>query len=83
MNVRAKLNDDIFKFYLPLRKPKVSASGKSIVIASTTGLARTGVEYEGQEVFVSANAFIQNPEHQPQGIQREKKQSEGKAGKPK
>jgi excisionase family DNA binding protein len=84
MAVRAKLTDDVLKFYLPLRKPKVSGSGKNLVIATTMGPASTGVEYEGQPVLVVANAFVRNPEHQPGKTQEPRmKRSEAKAAKPK
>jgi hypothetical protein len=64
MVIKTKLTNDILKVYLPLRNPKVSASGKNIVIATTRGPAGTDVEYEGQEILVVANAFIKNSEHQ-------------------
>jgi hypothetical protein len=84
MVIRAKLTDDVLKFYLPLRKPKVSGSGKNLVIATTMGPASTGVEYEGQQVLVVANAFVRNSEH-PAGKTQEpsKKTSGPKAAKPK
>jgi len=84
MVVRAKLTDDVLKFYLPLRTPKVSGSGKNLVIATTMGPAGTGVEYEGQPVLVVANAFVRNPEHQPGKAQEaRKKRSQAKTAKPK
>jgi hypothetical protein len=79
MVVKTKLTDDVLKFYLPLRNPKVSGSGKNLVIATTMGPAGTGVEYEGQPVLVVANAFVRNPEHQEARMKR----SEAKAAKPK
>jgi hypothetical protein len=84
MVVRAKLTDDVLKFYLPLRKPKVSGSGKNLVIATTMGPAGTAIEFEGQPVLVVANAFVRNPEHQPGKAQEPRKnKSQAKASKPK
>ena len=84
MFIKAKLTDDVLKFYLALRKPKVSGSGKNLVIATTMGPAGTGVEYEGQPVLVVANAFVRNPENQAGKTQRaEKKTSGSKVAKPK
>jgi hypothetical protein len=40
---------------------KVSDSGKSILIASTRGTAKTGVQYEGAEVDANVNISIPNP----------------------
>jgi len=38
----------------------VSASGKSIVIASTRGNIKTGVIVEGKELVIGVNAYIPN-----------------------
>ena len=84
MFIKAKLADNVMKFYLPLRKPKVSGSGKSLVIATTMGPAGTGVEYEGQQVLVVANAFVRNTERNPGKTQEPgKRKSEAKPAKPK
>jgi len=66
MVVKTKLSGNVLKVYMPLRKPKLSASGKNIVIATTRGPAGTSVEYEGHKVLVVANAFIKNSEQQPE-----------------
>ena len=59
----ARLKRNVLRVELVVRdEPKVSGSGKNIVIASTMGAKGTGIEYEGQEIYLIANAFIRNPE---------------------
>jgi hypothetical protein len=43
---------------LPLEKPTPSASGKTLVVASTHGNQRTTVEIDGKPVTVGVNAYI-------------------------
>jgi hypothetical protein len=43
---------------MPLEKPTPSASGKTMVVASTHGNQKTGVEIDGKEVIVGVNAYI-------------------------
>lgn len=45
---------------MPLGKPTPSASGKTLVIASTRGNLKTGVKYEGKEITLGLNAYIKN-----------------------
>lgn len=42
---------------LPI-KPEVSASGKSVVIASTRGNQPTTVQYDGKVVTLGVNAYV-------------------------
>jgi hypothetical protein len=60
MFVKTRLKDDVLKIYLTIRKPKVSGSGKNLVIATTMGPAGTGSKYKGQDITVVANAYIRN-----------------------
>ena len=43
---------------LKLRKPAPSKSGKTLLVASTRGVRRSGVKVTGRWVRVNANAFI-------------------------
>jgi hypothetical protein len=44
---------------LPLRKePKPSASGKTLVVASTSGNQPTAVQINGETLIVGVNAYI-------------------------
>lgn len=65
MRIRAKLKNDYLRLELPLQEPKVSGSKKNRVIATTKGRVNTGIEYEGQEIMVVANAFIENSAESP------------------
>ena len=47
---------------LPLNKPPVlSASGKTLVVASTRGNQRTNAVIDGQPVVIGVNAYIAKP----------------------
>ena len=43
---------------LSLQTPAPSASGKTLIVASSHGVKRSGVTLEGKELCVNANAFI-------------------------
>jgi hypothetical protein len=58
MPIKVKSDGEMLKIYLPLEKPHTSASGKSMVVASTYGPQTTAIEYEGRKIVVVANAFI-------------------------
>jgi hypothetical protein len=47
---------------LPLNKPPVpSASGKTLVVASTRGNQRTNAVIDGQPVIIGVNAYVAKP----------------------
>jgi hypothetical protein len=43
---------------LPLEKPRVSASGKTLLLATTHGLATGEATYSGRPIVVAASAFV-------------------------
>ena len=43
---------------IPLEKPKLSSSGKTLIVASTGGNVQTDVVVDGKPVFVGLNAYI-------------------------
>jgi hypothetical protein len=43
---------------IPLQTPTPSSSGKTLIIASTAGAAKAGVQHNGQPVSVNVNAWI-------------------------
>lgn len=45
---------------MPLGQPKESKSGKSIVIATTSGILTTDAEFEGKPIKLGVNVFIEN-----------------------
>ena len=61
--VQAKIRSGFLMLKLPLQEPKISKSGKTKVIATTGGLKRIGVRFNGvQEIYVVANACIYEDE---------------------
>ncbi len=44
-------------------KPTVSATGKTLQVASSHGNQPTSVQVDGQPVVVGVNAYIKNPNH--------------------
>lgn len=59
MNVKIEKqgNVSVLVVEMPI-SPRTSASGKSLVIASTNGNQPTTVQYEGQTVILGLNAYI-------------------------
>jgi len=57
---------------LPLEKPRISASGKTLLIGSTHGLRTGEAMHRGQPVVVVANAFVY-PEPEPNTSARKPK----------
>jgi hypothetical protein len=58
MSLKVKQSGNVLKIQLPLEKPRLSKSGKTMLVASTYGAKTTDVRYEGRRVVVVANAFI-------------------------
>jgi hypothetical protein len=56
--MEAKIRKDLIVISLPLEAPKRSATGKTLVVASSKGKRQTTVRVEGKIVYVVANAFI-------------------------
>jgi hypothetical protein len=60
MSLKSKLKDNVLCFQLPLQEPKVSASGKTVVVATTRGQVNTGIDYKGSDIILIANAYVAN-----------------------
>jgi hypothetical protein len=43
---------------LSIEAPKPSASGKTLVVASTHGNQKTGIQIDGKDVYVGVNAYV-------------------------
>jgi len=56
MKVEVKGKDLVIT--LPLEEPKASASGKTLVVASTHGNQKTDCVVKGKQVTVGVNAYI-------------------------
>ena len=55
--IKVTIEDDVLTVVAPIDARK-SASGKTLVIASTRGNIRTGLEYKGEDVFLGMNAYV-------------------------
>jgi hypothetical protein len=62
---------------LRLKRPRLSASGKSYVIGSTRGFKKSGVRIKGKPVHFSANAIIKK-ETRRSSTKKNKKQKAAK-----
>jgi hypothetical protein len=60
---------------LPLEEPKLLATGKTLVVASSRGVRRTTCRLEGEIVCVIANAFVY-PSEREKGREQRKKQKQ-------
>jgi hypothetical protein len=58
ITMKAEIIDGHLVLTLPLEKPTPSASGKTLVVASTHGNQRTNLEIDGKFVTVGVNAYI-------------------------
>jgi hypothetical protein len=62
---------------LKLKRPKLSASGKSYVVGSTRGFKKSGVRIKGKPVYFAANAIIKR-ETRRSSTKKNKKQKSPK-----
>jgi len=58
MAMKVEIKDDKLYIEIDLEKPTPSASGKTLVIASTRGNAVTTAKVDGKPVIVGLNAYI-------------------------
>ena len=58
MQVEIKNGDLVIT--IPMQKPTPSASGKTLVVASSHGNQPTSVQVDGKPVIVGLNAYIRN-----------------------
>lgn len=49
---------DMLVIRIPIQVPTPSSSGKTLVVASTRGNQRSGVQIDGKDVFVGVNAYV-------------------------
>lgn len=56
--MNGKIKDGTLVLELPLQKPKVSKSGKTLIVASSRGVQRLAAKLGGKNVCVTVNAFI-------------------------
>ena len=58
MAMKVEIKDNKLVIEIDLEAPKPSASGKTLVIASTRGNAVTTAKVDGKPVIVGLNAYI-------------------------
>jgi len=50
--------DDILVIRIPIKTATPSASGKTLVVASTRGNQRTAVQIDGKDLYLGINAYV-------------------------
>lgn len=58
MPIDAKIVGKNLVITLPLEEPKLSASGKTLVVASTRGNTETEAKVNGKALTIGVNAYI-------------------------
>jgi len=56
--MEASIQDNVLTIRIPLQAPKPSASGKTLVVASSGGNVTTTATVNGKPVTVGLNAYI-------------------------
>jgi hypothetical protein len=49
---------DMLVISIPIETPKPSASGKTLVVASTRGNQKTAVQIDGKDLYLGVNAYV-------------------------
>ena len=49
---------DMLVIRIPIGKPTPSASGKTLVVASTRGNQKTTVQIDGKDLYLGLNAYV-------------------------
>jgi hypothetical protein len=49
---------DMLVIRIPIAKATPSASGKTLVVASTRGNQKTGIQIEGKDLYLGLNAYV-------------------------
>ena len=49
---------DMLVIRLPITAPKPSASGKTLVVASTRGNQKTSLQIDGKDLYLGVNAYV-------------------------
>lgn len=56
--MQVKIEDNELVIRMPLQEPKPSSSGKTLIVATTSGNIQAGVEIDGKPVYLGLNAYI-------------------------
>jgi hypothetical protein len=49
---------DTLVIRIPIKAPTPSSSGKTLVVASTRGNQKTGVQIDGKDLYLGLNAYV-------------------------
>ncbi len=49
---------DMLVIRIPIKKATPSASGKTLVVASTRGNQKTAVQIDGKDLYLGLNAYV-------------------------
>jgi len=49
---------DTLVIRIPIKTPAPSASGKTLVVASTRGNQKTAVQIDGKDLYLGVNAYV-------------------------
>ena len=49
---------DMLVIRIPIKVPTPSSSGKTLVVASTRGNQKTGVQIDGKDLYLGVNAYV-------------------------
>jgi hypothetical protein len=60
IRMKVEIKDGNLIVTIPTQTPTPSASGKTLVVASTRGNVKTGCMVAGKEVTIGLNAYISN-----------------------
>jgi hypothetical protein len=79
--MKAKVQGRNLVIELPLEEPKMSGSGKTMLVASSHGVRQSKVKIDGKKVLVVANAFYHPDERQTEVGGRPKMRPQQKRAK--
>lgn len=80
--MEARIEDGNLVIELPLEKPRPSSTGKTLLVASTRGVQRTGARLRGKPISMVVNAFIPRDvevaerREKPVGVRRRDREDE-------
>lgn len=61
-NIHVEKKKNNLVIHLPLEKPRLSKSAKTLVVGGTGGVMRTQVSVNGEAVYIIATAYTYKPE---------------------
>ena len=80
--MEARIEDGKLVIELSLEKPRLSSTGKTLLVASTRGVQRRGARFKGKPISMVVNAFIPRDvevaelREKPFGVRRREREDE-------